>query len=360
MHFFNLWQIPLIIHRIICMKKIFVFMAAFFAAVIFNSCSQKKWISDFDEGKKLAEKSGKGIFLDFCAETDEVSERLEKSGFGSADFIKKFGNDLVFVKLDLTDRLNAENLNPNASEEERAAAEKTIKETENAVKKAEMYAVQTLPAMFVLTKEGYVVSALEFYSVRDDFDTSRSDAETAPFDEVIKVDSEEEYTKKIDDAIVLLKDFDKNIKIAHSSDSVKDRVAAVDEIFDSTDFVYRYLVKDLSELVLEIDTENVSESVPRHIVALAAAEAVEAENDFAKAAKIFEEAAGKKFLTRDDRQLLYYQSALASMRINDYETAKQSLQKSIKAAPQSEQIDLLNAMLQNIEVQIQSKSQQNN
>ena len=119
-------------------------------------------------------------------------------------------------------------------------------------------------------------------------------------------------------------------------------------------------MKDLSELVLEIDTENVSESVPRHIVALAAAEAVEAENDFAKAAKIFEEAAGKKFLTRDDRQLLYYQSALASMRINDYETAKQSLQKSIKAAPQSEQIDLLNAMLQNIEVQIQSKSQQNN
>ncbi len=342
------------------MKKIFVFMVAFFAAVFFNSCSQKKWISDFDEGKKLAEKSGKGIFLDFCAETDEVSERLEKSGFGSADFIKKFGNDLVFVKLDLTDRLNAENLNPDASEEERAASEKTIKETEKSVELAEKYAVRTLPSMFVLTKEGYVVSALEFYSVREDFDPNRKDADTAPFDEIIKVDGEDEFTKKMDDAIVLLKDFDSNLKIAMSDGSVKDRVAAVDEIFDSTDFVYRYLIKELSALVVEIDKENVSGSVPRHTMALASAEAVDAGDDFSKVAKIFESAAERKFLTGDDKQLLYYQAALASMKVKDYGNAKKDVQKSIDASPQSEQIFLLNAMIENIESLAKNESEQNN
>jgi len=55
------------------MKKIFVFMAAFFAAVFFNSCSQKKWISDFDEGKKLAEKA-----------QDKAKKAKKKTGHSAA------------------------------------------------------------------------------------------------------------------------------------------------------------------------------------------------------------------------------------------------------------------------------------
>lgn len=335
------------------MKKILIsVLAVLLAAVSITSCTKNTWIDNFEEGKKLAEESKKGIFLDICSKEDEVSERLEKLGFGNEQFLKKFGKDFVFVKLDLTDRLNAENLGPNATNEERAAAEKIIVDTKNAVGVAEKYAVKTLPSMFVLTKEGYVVSLLEFYSVRADFDPNATDADKASFDDIFEIDEMDAITKKIDDAAILLKDFDNNLKIAKSSASVETRVAAVNEIFDSTDFVYRYLIRDLSELVIEIDIENSTGAVPKHILSVASAQAVDAGENYSKAAEVFENAATKKFLTKDDRQLLYYQAAIAHMRSGNYLDAKNDVQKSIDAAPESEQIDLLNAMLENIEMQI--------
>lgn len=332
------------------MKKISIF-AVLGAVFALFSCSKPEWKASFEEGRALAEKSGKFILLNFRAESDEVSEKLSEIGFGGEDFLSQYGKNFSFVEIDFTDRLKSESLNPDASEEERQNAEKIIRETQDSVALAERYGIRTLPSTFVLTQEGYVVQSLNFYKIRDDFDPNKPDAMDAPFDEIFALDDYAEICKKCDEAIVLAEDFRSNLKIARSDGKIEDRIAAIDEVFDSTDFSYRYLIRDLSALAVEIDGENVSGSIAKHQMSLVSAEAVDAGEDFDKAARAFEDGAEKPFLTENDRQLLFYQAAMALFRLGSgrHADVKNLLQKSIDAAPESEQVPLLQEMISYID-----------
>lgn len=336
------------------MKKIFGLVLSFvfiaLVAVSIISCGKAESFSSFEEGRALAEKSNKGILLTFCSDSDEISGKLMENGFGNEAFLKKYAKDFVFVTLDFSDRLDAENLNPTATEEERANAQKIIEETEASMKVAESYVIRSLPTTLLLTKEGYVVCPLELFKVREDFNPDSENAANPTVDEVFELYDYTGICQKTDEALVLLKDFQNNLKIANKDGSVQDRVAAIDEVFDSTDFQYRYLIHSLNELAIQLDSENTTGSMAKHVMASVAAQAVEAGENFKLAAEIFASGAEREFLTGDDRQLLYYRAAQASFRLGKegFAAANDYLHKSIDAAPQSEQVELLNMMIEQI------------
>jgi len=334
------------------MKKVISFV---FAAVllfgVFISCGNAKWINNLEEGKSLAEKGNKSIFLNFTSDSDELSNRLDEIAFKDKKFLNKYSKNFVFVNIDFSDRLKAENLNPNSTAEEKLAAQKIIEETSESMKIAEKYVIKNLPTALILSKEGFVITQLEFFEINPSFDPNSPNASKAPLDDVLIVDNREKIEGKFDETVIVAKEFKNNLKIATSNGKIEDRVMAIDEIFDNTDFNYRYLLRDLNQIAIDIDKENISGSFGKHAVALANAKAVDAGEDYSKAAEIFIEAAENKKLQPEDRQLMYYQAAMSAFRAGpqNNELVKKYVQESIKVAPESEQVELLNSIIKYID-----------
>lgn len=336
-------------------KNLYLILFTFLTIGFFISCgnNEARWFSNFDEGMKLAQKKDKAVFLLFSANDDEITERLEQNAFQNQDFLKKYSRDFVFVKLDFSDVLKVENLNPDATEEERNNAQKIIEETNASLKVAEKYSVRRIPKTLVLSKQGYVISELEFYDIKEDFNPDAENPETMPLDDIIDIDNYEKICKKFDEATLSFMEFKSNLKIANGNGKIEDRVMAIDEIFDNTDFNYCYLIKDLNEKVLEIDPENKTGSYPKHFIAKICADAIELDEDFEKSQKLFESATENKNLSPEDRQLLFFYAGDEAYKRGEkfYEEAKALYQKSIDASPESENVDFLKKTIKLIESQ---------
>ncbi len=87
-----------------------------------------KWYYDLDEAKKVAQASGKMIFVDFFATWCGPCKMLERDCF-STDAFKKFGSKLVFCRIDVDDQKSV----------------------------AEQYGITAMPTQMILDKAGAVV-----------------------------------------------------------------------------------------------------------------------------------------------------------------------------------------------------------
>lgn len=330
------------------MKKLFTVILASSSLFLFSCGNKPSWLSDFDDAMEIAAKSRRNVFVTFTSESDEISSKLDENAFRSEKFLGKYSKKFVFVNLDFSKRLDAENLAADASAEQKAAADKIIEETGAAMDVAERYAVRSLPTTLVLSGEGYVITALNFFDIREDFDPNMN-PESTRIEDVVDIYDEEQINKTMDEAVAKSDEFDALLKIAEKgSDDAK--IDAINEIFDNTDFPYRALLKPLSERVVALDPKNKSGAVPKHVMSIANADAIAAGQDSEKVCAVFVAAAENPVLDINDRQLMYYQAAMSLMSLGgDSGRTKELLKKSLDAAPQSESASLISSVIEHLD-----------
>lgn len=312
------------------MKKIFTIICAVLAILALGSCHRVTtadkfgWYSDFGEAKDAAKQSNKSIILYFSAlDTDGKSAEWNDKIFKTTEFKKKFSSDFVFCNIDFSDSRFNDAYGAEAKDDQLRQ-----KLSEDMILPS-YYAVESLPAVFVLTKQGYVISPL---AIEENYDIADVQAE---------IEKSSERRTQITKLLTTI-----------STGKKDETLKAIDELYDLTEDEYKFLLEDLHEKYIELDKNNESGGTVDHIFALANARAQKAffENDYEKTIEQLELPLQYEILTPKNRQETYYNVGyfLAMSGSTDYQRMIDYFQKAYDAAPESEYAENIQQMIINL------------
>lgn len=308
------------------MKKLFTTFTIISILLFLFGCDKaptidtSTWTDDFEGAKVAAQKGGKEILL-LIGTGDENPQNAPELGYPefrkdvlfSEEFVSAMTKKYVLVNLDYNETLFQ---NVFGGEDEEAE-----KKLVDALKYANIYACDHLPAVSILSAEGFIET--QFY-----------------------LDEEETLPKNVDEFYALINSYNEDILLAKAlieatkKGSVEERIAAMDDFYEVTRPDVRGTTIEMSRKIVELDKDNKTGLVPKHLFAIADTEFYNAlyENNPKAALKAVEKICENKNLLPDDKQQLYFSYAylLAQSGYPDYEEIKYYFQKAYDVAPNSE------------------------
>jgi thioredoxin-related protein len=303
------------------MKKIVtVIVCVVFLALSGCVSAKSVWLSNYSEAQELAEKNNKKIFLLFSSvETDEASAALRKNVFDAKEFRKAL-NEYILVNLDFSEsRYAAIEVAEDADEQTLAAAALAQELLMQDADLAQKYAVQGLPTAYLLTKEGYVLAAIEI------------PPEITTLKEVIALlDKKKESAGKIE-AIINRID---------SSADVIDKALAINDLYEETEVQFRDLLFGFFTKISEFDPDNTTGLLGKFTVQIAYHNVMDylATGDIDSAVLEFVTVAENPLLSPDEKQQVLYTAAyfMAQSGYGNIDTVLNFLADAYDASPESE------------------------
>jgi thioredoxin-related protein len=301
------------------MKKTTIAAALAVALALLSGCASKQtWLSDYDEGQKLAEKDNKKLFLLFSArETDEASGNLMKL-FEGKD-VQAALKGYVLVNIDFSESRYIEAEAPEDADE--AALEAAEKAQELLIRDSEVaqrYSVEGLPMAYLLTKEGYVIAA------------AMLDPETATAAQFAELLGAQQAQVDTVDALVTR---------IESTGGI-DKALAINELYESTEVQYRFLLSSILGQIPELDPDNTTGFLGKFTLQNAYNTAMDYLNqgDVYSAVAEFVNAAALPVLSAQEKQEALFTAAyfMANTGAGDLETVLDYLVQAYDAAPDSE------------------------
>ncbi|QNL96897.1 thioredoxin family protein [Treponema sp. Marseille-Q4132] len=309
-------------------------------AVFFTGCSasakagKNGWYVDYDAAKKEAQKKNKNLLIFFSVvDNDGESQALKEKVFDTKEFVSALSKRFILVNLDFSASLSEDT--EDQSEKEKKKAEERQRKIEYMGHIASLYNVDSIPSVFLATKEGYYAAKIE-----------TSDEDAAP----------EAYIKLIESKSA---DLDKINTLADAvrAASGVEKVRAIDALSEATDDTRRLLLADLFRTVSSLDPENETGLVGKYILLTSVSDASTfyAQRDFASAIQALASAAEDKRLGGRERQQAYYYAGelLTTTGSTDYKAVFDYFQKSYDADPESEYAPRLAEMLRSLKEEIE-------
>ena len=129
--------------------------------------------------------------------------------------------------------------------------------------------------------------------------------------------------------------------------SKQEKLAAIDNLYENTEIIYRVFLADLIDKYVEMDKDNESGLLSKYLFAQADANAsnLYMSGDLLGATKSYVDICSNPNLEADYKQQAYYMAAYI-MSISDYATILDYLNLSIKANPESESVDSINQVIE--------------
>ena len=305
-----------------CLISLFSLLCVF---MLFVSCGKKAvkddcgCFVDLEAAKSYAQKKNIPVLIVVTSEgDDELSTDFVRNILNAADFADKIGNKYAVYHADFSAAAFAKTTaGENASKEERAAAEAYSLIMENSYQNAIALDVTLTPSAYVTTKDGYVVSEVEF---------GDNDVNLNSFAQLL-----ESYTSKIQKFDVMV--------AATKKGSASDKVEAIDTLYRATDSAYRSFLIDLVKKVPELDKNNETGLCGKYIVAAADSNAMNyySKGDLESALKEYLTAADNQFVKAEDKQECFYTAAyfVAYSGSDDFTAIIQYLNLAYQVAPES-------------------------
>ena len=311
------------------------FFAAVLAAVLFVSCGgadKNGWYSDFDAAKKAAKAKNRNVLLlvnsDYDVPMTDIGIKALTSDRKFTDALKDSYVCVHFSFVELQSFLAGPDLNATNSEQKAAEKRRAVLQKQFGI--ADMYAVQETPAIVLVSKDGYYITSLSC-------DFLGSEAEG--------------YVGLVNAEKPIVEEFEAKIK-ATETGSAKERIAAIDAIYESSTDNQRLAMVDLSRKLVSLDKKNESGLVSKHLFAIANEEAFAKLNDidYIGAIKIYIKYAEDKRILPVDAQALYFMAASVYARsgIDSIDPIIATLQKAVDAAPESESVENIKAIMENL------------
>jgi len=308
------------------MKKAFLFAGMLIAAaLVVTSCGGVKadehgWYHDYDAAKAVANKQKKDIILFVSSfDSDEKSSKLNKDVFQTDEFKNSLAKQYVCINMDFSQSEYAKSqVGPEATEKEKKAAKSVEDKFNKDMKTVAGYSMETSPAVFLTTKEGYLISRLAI----DD-----TVAKTADFAKLIT--DQKDQSKKINDLVA-----------AVAAASNLEKAKAIDALYEASEPESRYLLAGLISEFITLDKENKTGLAGKYILADANVKAQNAFMDkkYDDVVKAFVDASNSPSLSADEKQQALYTAAytMATTGSTDYDKIGEYFQQSFDANPQSQ------------------------
>lgn len=308
------------------MKKIYTLILVLLS-LVFVSCSKAKVSSNgcfdnMDSALVQTKKTKQNILLIVTTGSDELSsQEFIDNVLNSPDFAEIIAKKYAVVNMDFSEESYQKTvIKPDATKEEQQASEEYSELMYKNARIASLLSVQSTPAIYLFSKEMCFITEV----VPEGNITNPTELETA--------------ISKYNDKIAFV-----NERVAASEKgSVIEKVTAIDELFEATDSVYKTFLISYMDKVIQIDKKNESGLLNKYILAKANAKATEffLEGNVEEAIMCFVSITKEAILTGEQKQQAYYMAAylLAMSGSIEYDRICDYLQKSIEAAPDSQEV----------------------
>jgi thioredoxin-related protein len=302
--------------------KLVLWKTAALAVLIFSGCATKSaWITDYDEAQTQAQKSDKKIFLLFTADNpdDDAALDVRKNVFDSPALQKALKKNYVAVNIDFAEaRYSAAEPPEDAGEAQTEAAGEAGRLLERDSRVAEKYAVEAVPVIYLLSKDGFVLGTI---AVAPEIKT--------PAELIAEIDAQAEATDSIADLAAL----------ADTAEGM-DKVRAIGELFDATDQRYRSLLLSHMKTALSLDEDNTTGIIGKFVFITAYFDAADTlqTGGVEEALEILKAAAAHPALAPGEKQEAFYviASFMARANMGGKEEILEYLRLSVAADPDSE------------------------
>lgn len=308
------------------MKKYFV-LALLISVFFLAGCGKTKSASngcyqDIGTAKTAAQKNNQDILVVVTmAGDDALSEDFVTKVLNSPSFEKDVASKFSVVHMDFSQSSYEKTVvNPEADKNTQKAAEDYANLMQENAKYASLMNIQNTPALFLLTKEVYVISDLEY---TEDVKTSA--------DILTLVEAKKNIIDDIHSKVDAIK-----------NGSKLDKVKAIDNLYESTDPLYQPFLKELILEVVSLDKNNESGVLSKYLLAKADSDAADfyLTGDGAAASDAYAKICENAYLLPAHKQQAYYLAAylLSMAGSTDFEKILGYLEKSLEADPESEQV----------------------
>ena len=303
--------------------KRFLFCLLFCALLI--SCGKKPLIddygcfADYDQAITHADKKNQPILIFFSSlGDDEQSTQLVTDVLKNPAFKEKISAKYTVLHADFSQNAFQKTVAPdNATAAEQNLANTYTTIMQNNYQLAVLFNVSQMPAVFLCTKDGYVVNRIDDskgFSSFDDFEN--------------KLNSNAEELERFNNLVAQTK----------KGSSLK-KVEAIDTLFIATKSEYRSFLLPLVKYALELDKTNESGLCGKFILAQAEAEAMSAysQGDVETAVQKYLVAANNEFVRPEEKQECFFTAAylVAYSDTDDYEGIISYLRTAYELAPAS-------------------------
>lgn len=308
------------------MKKTVLLITIILAATLFVSCGSKALKDDYgcfvnyEDALKNAQKKKQPLLVFFTSNGDDgQSTQVVQNILGNSDFATKLLKSYSVLHVDFSEAAYQKTIAPeNADVKQQKLANAYTTIMQNNYQLVMLFNVDTMPAIYLCTKEGYVVTPVE--------------AE----DEIVSLDALntalEQVAPEYDLFTQMVKDTTKG--------SASAKVEAIDGLYRITNPQYRTFLLPLVQKVPELDKTNETGLVGKYIVAAAEAKALSAysQGDVETAIAQYLTAADNEFVKAEDKQECFYTAAYLSAYSGseDYQGLLTYLQTAYDLAPASQ------------------------
>ena len=311
------------------MKSMFgaLAIAVFFAGCsAFPKADKNGWYRDYDAAKKAAEAKHKNLLILFSVDdADDESRELKEKVFNTKEFVSAFSKRFILVNLDFSASLSGDD--EDQSEKQKKEAEERQRKIEYMGYIASLYNVDSIPSVFLATKEGYCAAKVE-----------TSDEDLTP----------EAYIKLIESKTADLDTINTLVDAVRAASGVE-KARAIDALSEATDDTRRLLLADLFRTIPSLDPNDETGLVGKYLLLTAVFDASTfyMRRDFDSAIQALISAAEDKRLDGRDRQHAYYYAGelLTTTGSTDYKAVFDYFQKAYDADPESEYAPRIAEML---------------
>jgi len=202
-----------------------------------------------DDAMKCAQNKDQNIIVMVTAEgDDELSEAfMEVAGRG--EFAQKVLPAFTIVHLDFSQKAYSKTIiSETATAEEKAEAEYWANQLQENSQFASLLNASSTPSFYLMTKDEYFICELKGEMYGEEYIPSTADQ----FLEIVLAQSE-----KIDYITKLVNKTKDGSKI--------DRINAIDELYENTEYNYRVFLADLVETVIKLDKKNDSGLLDKYL-----------------------------------------------------------------------------------------------
>ena len=318
------------------MKKIIILLTILLCSIFFTACGQKA-IKDehgcfvnYEDALKYSKKKKLPLLVFFTSDDANDLSSVTQSAVKNYAVLHADFSQSTYQKTVVSE-------NATAKDQELANTYTNI--LQNNYQLALLFSIESTPAVFLCTKDGYVVAPVE----SDD-----------------SFESVESFEKALNDCKAELEMFDQLVADSQKG-SVADKVAAIDTLYMATSPSYRTFLVELIKKVPQLDKKNETGLCGRYIVAAAESEAIVAysQGDVVTAIKKYLQAAENDFVEPEEKQECFYTAAYLSAYSgsDDYDGILTYLQTAYNIAPESAKAEAIKQAIEYFNTIVQNQSE---
>lgn len=319
-------------------------------AVVFTFTSCSKPVTDENgfslDGKsavEIAKKEKKNILLVATMKGDDLfSSDLIDFVLKDSRFNEEIGSKYTVLLTDFSEAsYGATVYNDDSTKEEKKIAEENAERMHQNTLLASRLNLQLTPAIYIMSKDMYYITQLDFTT-----------------DQITNFDSFKELLEKQQP---IVDDFNSRIEKIEKG-SKTEKLAAIDQLYESTESAYIPFIKNLIEEYIKLDKKDETGLLSKYLLAKAD---IESSNyfiagDVGNAVKIYVNTAKDMRLKPEDRQNCYYLSAyiLVISGSQDLDSVVGYLKSAIDAYPEGPNTPSIEMALEEVEAIRTSMAQQ--